>query len=128
MPLKKPRTEFGFQPVAFASSASVTPPGRNPTTGALIPGQAAKVGGRDMLTGTAEIERDLPRNLGAAVFFDGGNAVDRFNAPLAYSVGIGFRLRLPVVTVGIDVAQSLKAPGFPSLPGPRLHLNISPKL
>src|ERR1700735_3868600 len=28
VPLKKPRTEFGFQPVAFASSVSVTPPGR----------------------------------------------------------------------------------------------------
>jgi len=110
------------------SPISLTPSTRNPTTGALIPGFAAKVGGRDLLTGTVELERDLPRNLGAAVFFDGGNAVDRFNAPLAASVGIGFRLRLPVVTVGIDVAQSLKAPGFPSLPGPRLHLNISPKL
>jgi translocation and assembly module TamA len=110
------------------SPVSVTPSTHNPMTGELIPGVAAKVGARDLLTGTVEIERDLPRNLGAAVFFDGGNAVDRFNAPLAYSVGIGIRLRLPVVTVGVDVAQALRAPGFPSLPGPRLHLNISPKL
>ena len=110
------------------SPISLTPSTRDPLTGQIIPGVAAKVGARDLLTGTVEIERDLPRNFGAAVFFDGGNALDRFNAPLAYSVGIGFRLRLPVVTVGIDVAQSLKAPGFPSLPGPRLHLNISPKL
>jgi translocation and assembly module TamA len=110
------------------SPISLTPSSRNPTTGELIPGVAAKVGARDLLTGTFEIERDLPRNLGVAAFIDGGNAVDRFNAPLAYSVGLGFRLRLPVVTVGIDVAQSLRAPGFPSLPGPRLHLNISPKL
>jgi translocation and assembly module TamA len=110
------------------SPISLTPSSRNPTTGELIPGVAAKVGARDLLTGTFEIERDLPRNLGVAAFFDGGNAVDRFNASLAYSVGLGFRLRLPVVTVGIDVAQSLRAPGFPSLPGPRLHLNISPKL
>jgi len=110
------------------SPVSVTPSTHNPLTGELIPGVAAKVGARDLLTGTIEIERDLPRNFGAAVFFDGGNAVDRFNAPLAYSVGIGIRLRLPVVTVGVDVAQALRAPGFPSLPGPRLHLNISPKL
>jgi hypothetical protein len=27
-PLKKPRTEFGFQPVSLASSFKVTPPGR----------------------------------------------------------------------------------------------------
>jgi len=26
------------------------------------------------------------------------------------------------------VAQALRAPGFDGLPGPRLHLNISPKL
>jgi translocation and assembly module TamA len=110
------------------SPVSVIPPTINPTTGQPIPGVAAKVGARDLLTGTVEIERDLPRNLGIATFFDGGNAVDRFNASLAYSVGIGLRLRLPVVTVGVDVAQALRAPGFPSLPGPRLHLNISPKL
>jgi translocation and assembly module TamA len=110
------------------SPVSVTPETINPATGQRIPGVAAKVGARDLLTGTVEIERDLPRNLGIATFFDGGNAVDRFNAPLAYSVGVGLRLRLPVVTVGVDVAQALRAPGFPSLPGPRLHLNISPKL
>jgi translocation and assembly module TamA len=110
------------------SPISITPATRNPTTGALIPGQAAKVGGRDLLTGTLEIERDLPKNFGVATFFDAGNAMDRFSAPLAYSLGLGFRLRLPVVTVGLDVAQSLRAPGFTHLPGPRLHLNISPKL
>jgi translocation and assembly module TamA len=110
------------------SPISLTPSTHNPMTGELIPGVAAKVGARDLLTGTVEVERDLPRNLGAAVFFDGGNAVDRFNAPLAYSIGVGLRLRLPVVTVGVDIAQALRAPGFPSLPGPRLHLNISPKL
>jgi len=110
------------------SPVSITPSTRNPTTGAVIPGEAVKVGGRDLLTGTVEIERDLPKNFGIATFFDAGNAMDRFSAPLAYSLGLGFRLRLPVVTVGLDVAQSLRAPGFPHLPGPRLHLNISPKL
>jgi len=39
-------------------------------------------------------------------------------------VGIGFRLRLPVVTVGIDIAQPLSEGGA----GPRLHINFSPKL
>jgi translocation and assembly module TamA len=91
-------------------------------------GTLEHVGGRHLITGTVEIERDLPHGLGAAAFFDFGNAFDRFGDPLAYSVGIGLRWRLPVVTVGIDVAQALKAPGFASLPGPRLHLNISPHL
>ncbi len=89
---------------------------------------AVKTGGRHLLTGTVEFERDLPRNFGVAVFVDGGNAIDRFRDPLALSAGVGFRLRLPVVTVGLDVAQALRAPGFDGRPGPRLHLNISPKL
>ena len=110
------------------SPVSISAPRIDPATGAIIPGRPAKVGGRDLVTATVEIERDLPRNFGIAAFFDGGNAIDRFSDPLAYSVGLGFRLRLPVVTVGIDVAQALRAPGFPHLPGPRLHLNISPKL
>jgi translocation and assembly module TamA len=83
-----------------------------------------KVGGKHLLTGTVEIQRDLPRNFGLATFFDFGNAFDRFGDPLEYSVGIGFRLRLPAVTLGIDVAQPLSEPGA----SPRLHINFSPKL
>jgi translocation and assembly module TamA len=87
-----------------------------------------KIGGQYLATGTIELERDLPRNFGVAFFVDGGNALDHLDDPLAWSTGIGFRLRLPVITVGIDVAQPLRAPGFSSLPGPRLELNISPRL
>ncbi len=97
-------------------------------TATAADGTVERIGGRHLIAGTVEIERDLPHNLGAAVFFDFGNAFDRFGDPLAYSVGLGFRWRLPVVTVGIDIAQALKAPGYANLPGPRLHLNISPRL
>ncbi|MFO1426620.1 MAG: BamA/TamA family outer membrane protein [Steroidobacteraceae bacterium] len=108
-----------------------------------IDATGAKVGGKHVLTGTLEVIRDLPRNLGLALFADAGNAFDRFGDPLQYSVGIGIRLRLPVVTLGIDVAQPLTnprchavdpdprcaaQPGFDSPTGPRLHLNFSPKL
>jgi translocation and assembly module TamA len=85
-------------------------------------------GGRHLLTGTFELERDLPHSLGVAAFADFGNAFNRIGDPLAYSVGLGFRWRLPVITVGIDIAKAVRAPGFAQLPGPRLHLNISPKL
>jgi translocation and assembly module TamA len=89
-----------------------------------------KTGGKHLLTGSVELVRDLPwRNLSVAAFGDVGNAFDDFGDPLMYSVGIGFRLRLPVVSVGIDVAQALTTPaGDTSRPGPRLHLNFSPKL
>jgi translocation and assembly module TamA len=103
----------------------------------------AKIGGRHLFTGSAELIRDLPRNLAVALFVDVGNAFDDFGDPLQYSAGIGVRFRLPVVSVGIDLAQPLTnprcrsatpdprcrtEPGFDSLDGPRLHLNFSPKL
>jgi translocation and assembly module TamA len=83
-----------------------------------------KVGGKNVITGTVEIIRDLPRNFGIATFFDYGNAFDRFGTPLEYSAGVGFRVRLPVVTLGVDIAQPLSRPGA----SPRLHINFSPKL
>lgn len=98
---------------------------RNPLTGQCVTVVGTvKVGGKHLLTGTVEIVRDLPRNLGIAVFSDFGNAFDRFGDPLEYSAGIGLRWRLPVLTFGLDIAQPLSEPGA----GPRLHINFSPKL
>jgi translocation and assembly module TamA len=85
--------------------------------------RTAKVGGRHLLTGTVEISRDLPRNFGVAAFFDFGNAFDKFGDPLEYSAGLGFRWRLPAVTLGIDIAQPLSEPGA----SPRLHINFAPQ-
>ncbi len=91
-----------------------------------------KVGGRHIITGTAELIRNLPHNLGLSVFSDFGNAFDVFgHSPnpayphfMEYSVGIGLRWRLPVLTFGIDVAEPISRSGA----GPRLDINFSPKL
>jgi translocation and assembly module TamA len=109
----------------------------DPVTGLPVT-LSVRAGGRHLLTGTVEFERDLPRNFGVAAFTDFGNAFDRISSLqsiLAVSVGVGFRWRLPVVTVGIDLAKALHdpwrdaIPGSPQpLPGLRLHLNISPRL
>jgi translocation and assembly module TamA len=99
--------------------AVLTPQGDCVATGTV------KVGGKDIVTGTVEVIRDLPRNFGIAAFFDYGNAFDRFGGtPLEYSVGVGFRVRLPVVTLGVDIAEPISRPGA----SPRLHINFSPKL
>jgi len=82
-----------------------------------------KVGGKDVLTGTVEVIRDLPKNLGIATFFDFGNAFNSFPAQLQYSAGVGLRWRLPVMTLGVDIAEPLSVSA-----GPRLHINFSPKL
>lgn len=103
----------------------------------------ARVGGRHLFTASAELIRDLPRNLAIAAFVDAGNAFDSFGDPLQWSAGIGLRVRLPVVTLGFDIAQPLTnpacrsttpdprcltVPGFKDPAGPRLHFNFSPKL
>ena len=103
------------------------------------PGFYLKTGGKDVLTGTVEVIRELPKSLGVAAFFDYGNAFNSFHKPdcvpgtmpgtticppfIQYSVGIGLRVRLPVMTLGVDIAQPLSTNA-----GPRLHINFSPKL
>jgi translocation and assembly module TamA len=95
----------------------------------VAPGQPPeRVGGKHLLVGSVEVQRDLPKRLALAAFTDFGNAIDRFSDPLAYSVGVGLRWRLPGLTLGLDIAKAVHAPGFDSLPGPRLHLNISQTL
>ena len=101
----------------------------------------AQAGGKDVITGTVEFDRDLPRNFGIAFFFDYGNAFNHFGAQkqnvynnqqqivqirepfLQYGAGVGLLFRLPVLTLGIDIGQPLSQPG-----SPRLYINFSPKL
>jgi len=83
-----------------------------------------KVGGRHKLVLSVELERALPRNLAAAVFVDAGNAFNSWGDRLEYSAGIGVRYRLPFLSLGIDVAQSISESGR----SPRIHLNFTPIL
>jgi len=87
------------------------------------PCDQAKAGGKDVITGSVEFDRDLPRNFGVAAFFDYGNAFNHFGTHLEYGAGVGFRVRLPVLTLGIDLGQPLSQSG-----SPRLYINFSPKL
>ena len=80
-----------------------------------------RIGGRNLLTGTLEVERSLPKNFGVAAFYDFGNAFDHFTDPLEYSVGLGVRWHVAVASLGIDVAQALSESGH----SPRLHIYIS---
>ncbi len=91
-----------------------------------LPGQPTRtlktsVGGKNLLTGTIEFERDLPRNFALAAFYDAGNAFNEWGDPLEYSVGLGLRYRIAVASLGVDIAQPLSEPGR----GPKLHLYIS---
>jgi translocation and assembly module TamA len=117
----------GFAYNALSPTQDVCTKGSTPTAQGACSSVSGtvKVGGKDVITGTVEVIRDLPRNFGVATFFDYGNAFNRFGGtPLEYSVGVGFRLRLPVVTLGVDIAEPISRPGA----SPRLHINFSPKL
>jgi translocation and assembly module TamA len=80
-----------------------------------------RVGARNLIVGTTELERDLPKNLRLAVFYDIGNAIDHFGDPLEDAAGIGLRWHISVASLGLDVAQPLSVSGR----SPRLHLHIS---
>ncbi len=94
---------------------------REPPEPGAPPGSGKAIGGEHKLVGSVEIERDLPRNFRVAAFYDTGNAFDSWDTPLEYSVGIGVRWKLPMMLIGLDVAQALSEPGK----NPRLHLNIT---
>jgi translocation and assembly module TamA len=80
------------------------------------------IGGRNLVTGTVEVVRDLPRNFGVAAFYDFGNAFDEFKEPdLQYAAGLGVRYNIAVATFGVDVAQALSQSGR----SPRFHLYIA---
>ncbi|HEX6572623.1 MAG TPA: BamA/TamA family outer membrane protein [Steroidobacteraceae bacterium] len=78
-------------------------------------------GGEHKLVGSLELERDFPRNFRGAVFFDIGNAFNDWDTPMEYSVGVGARWKLPMLMIGLDVAQALSEDGMK----PRVHLNIT---
>jgi len=78
------------------------------------------IGGKDLFTSSIELERRLPRNLGAAIFFDAGNAFNNFGDPLEYAAGIGARYHIAVASFGVDVAEPLSRSS-----NPRVHLYIS---
>ena len=78
-------------------------------------------GGEHKVVASVEFERDFPRNFRGAVFFDTGNAFNDWSTPLEYSVGLGVRWKLPMLMIGVDIAQALSESGK----NPRFHLNIT---
>ena len=114
----------------FCENVTYTPPGTGSTNASsAVTGTRQecvlnqKAGGKDLITGSVEFDRDLPRNFGVAAFFDYGNAFNHFGTHLEYGAGLGFRVRLPVLTLGVDIGEPLSQPG-----SPRLYINFSPKL
>ncbi len=82
-------------------------------------------GGKYLVVGSAEYERQLRGNWGAAVFMDAGNAFNDMGESLKKSVGFGVRYRSPVGPIRVDIAHPL---GDEDHGGIQLHVVIGPDL
>ncbi|PCH59985.1 MAG: hypothetical protein COC05_05590 [Gammaproteobacteria bacterium] len=82
------------------------------------------IGGRHLLVGSAEYERQLFNKWSAAVFYDAGNALNSFSEKLNHGAGFGVRWRSPIGPVRLDFAWGLSDPGQPI----RLHFTVGPDL
>jgi translocation and assembly module TamA len=81
-------------------------------------------GGRYLAVGSVEYEQMIVGNWGAAIFSDFGNAINSWDDPLGYSVGVGVRWRSPIGLIRIDVAAGISADNNPI----GLHVVIGPDL
>jgi len=92
--------------------------------GVVDPVSHAIIGGPQLLVGSVEFEHRFMRRWGAAVFYDVGNAVNRFGDPLESGAGIGLRWISPVGPVRVDAAWAVSRQNMPA----RIHLRIGPDL
>ena len=108
----------GDRSVRGFATNSLSPPLEDgtPTTG-----QEKSGGGEHKIVASLELERDFRSNFRGAVFADIGNAFNDWDTPLEYSIGIGIRWKLPMLMIGLDVAQALSESGLK----PRVHLNMT---
>ena len=81
-------------------------------------------GGHYLLIGSAEVDHRIGEKLGAAVFYDIGNAFDNINERFNQGVGIGARWYSPVGPIRVDLAYALSASGIVF----RIHVNMGPDL
>ena len=81
-------------------------------------------GGRYLAVGSVEYEQMVVGNWGGAIFSDFGNALNRWDDPLQYSIGVGLRWRSPIGLIRVDIASGLSAKDNPI----GFHIVIGPDL
>ena len=89
-----------------------------------LDGNINAVGGRQIFTASAELEKKLFKQLSAAAFVDCGNVFNEWKGPLAVGAGLGIRISTPLGQLRVDVAQPLKLGNKK----PRLHLTFGKDL
>lgn len=83
-----------------------------------------RIGGRYMISGTAEYQYSIAEKWRIATFIDQGNSFNKLELPnLKTGVGIGVRWVSPVGPIRLDLAHALDDDG-----GIRLHFSMGPEL
>jgi len=78
------------------------------------------VGGKQLLTGSIELERALFKDWGVSVFYDAGNAFNSFSAvTLAQGVGVGLHYYTAVGGLNLSVARPL------GVDNPSIHFHFT---
>ncbi|MFW6349390.1 MAG: autotransporter assembly complex protein TamA [Thiohalospira sp.] len=78
-------------------------------------------GGSALAVATAEYEHALGEDFALALFHDAGNAYNPDAAEFRRSAGLGFRWRLPIGTLAVDLARAVDTAA-----GWRFHLYLRP--
>ena len=82
------------------------------------------IGGKYLAVGSIEYEHNIYKKWSAALFTDFGNAFNKFEGTVEYSVGVGVRWQSPVGLVRFDLASGISDSDYPV----RLHIIIGPDL
>ncbi|MEE4240312.1 MAG: autotransporter assembly complex family protein [Desulfopila sp.] len=82
------------------------------------------VGGRYLLVGSFEVEKDITERWSAAAFVDTGQGFNDWSEDLSTGVGLGVRYKLPFGRIRLDVASAVSEEGQPL----RLHLTVGADL
>jgi translocation and assembly module TamA len=87
-------------------------------------GNLIVVGGRHLVVGSAEFERKIYKNFGAAIFVDTGNAMNKWGEKMKTGAGFGVRYETPLGPLRLDIARSMMR----GKQKPRIHLTFGMNL
>jgi translocation and assembly module TamA len=82
------------------------------------------IGGKHLVVGSLELEREVWNKWSAALFLDTGDAFND-TPELKTGVGLGVRWQSPVGPIRVDIAHALDKPPGDTI---RLHISIGPEL
>ncbi len=86
-------------------------------------GNQIVIGGQYLAVGSIELEHKIYKQFSGAVFYDAGQAMNKWKTRFAQSVGVGVRYKTPIGLLRVDVAQGL-IPITQRKMKPRFHLTF----